>query len=236
MRARSVAFSECRRRHYLFEIEVLLDDNKSITSNAITCFSEPGCNNSLIHRSMSALRFDTLSSAAALTIGSTGVFACLYLLFCVRFADIISPQCVVAAAGSDVVHLVQANGSLALTPLALSWQSSTSSCSRPSVHDCFINATRHGIDGATRFTCFALDDALDTVFISVQDAELALRQSPVSTLSWLLFVAATLVLCLPCCFVGGSLMCCLAFGFDVPLLARLVKFRCDVPTNEAKQV
>lgn len=189
---------------------------------------------SSIHRSMSSLRFDTLSSAAALTIGSAGVFACLYLLFCVRFADIISAQCVVAA--GDAVHVLHPNGSLALTPVALSWQSGTSSCSRSSVHDCFVNATRHGIDGATRFNCFALDDALATVFISVQDAEFALRQSPVSTLSWLLFVAATLVLCLPCCFVGGSLMCCLAFGFDVPILARLVKFRCDVPTNEAKQV
>jgi hypothetical protein len=184
---------------------------------------------------MSSLRFDTLSSAAALTIGSTGVFACLYLLFCVRFADIVSHQCVIGSS-LDVAHVLQANGSLALSPLSLSWHSSTSSCSHPTVHKCLLNATRHGTDGATRFDCFALDDALDTVFISVQDAELALRQSPVSTLSWLLFAAASLLLCLPCCFVGGSLMCCLAFGFDVPILARLVRFRCDVPTNEAKQV
>jgi hypothetical protein len=179
------------------------------------------------------MRFDTLSSAIALIVGSIGVGACLYLLFCVRFANVQQLDCVADDHEISIVSSLINNQSV-----SLQWQKNSSSCSnRLIVRDCLLNVTRvHGNSNAIQFNCFALDDEIDNnVYISTIDAELALANSAASSLSWILFIITSIVLCLPCCFVGGSLMCCLAFGFDIPILNRLARFRCDVPV-ESKQV
>jgi hypothetical protein len=54
----------------------------------------------------------------------------------------------------------------------------------------------------------------------------------------LMFCLLSMLLCLPCCFIGGSLMLCVALGVQVPdfLLARIARLRCDVTPSAAKQV
>jgi hypothetical protein len=206
---------------------------RSAISSLITC-SVNACFSVIAAPMSGTFRFDTFSSAVALTVGSAGVAVCLYLLFCVRFSDVAAHQCVIDDSAAVRLLLAHSNNETAVT---LSWHNTTSSCSHlgATFRDCLLNATRHHERNALRFSCFALDDDLYTVFLSARDAEFALSHAPVSTLAWLLFAATALILCLPCCFVGGSLMCCLAFGFDVPILNRLMRFRCDVPTD-AKQV
>lgn len=85
--------------------------------------------------------------------------------------------------------------------------------------------------------CFALSDDPVHAWLSERAAADAARQTPATTAQWLAMCALALIMCLPCCFVGGILSLLVAFGFDVPLLAKLSALRCDVRTDAAtKQV
>lgn len=84
--------------------------------------------------------------------------------------------------------------------------------------------------------CYALSDDAVHAWLSEDAAAEAARQTPGTTAQWLAMTALALLMCLPCCLAGGVLSLLVAFGVDVPLMAKLSNLRCDVRTDAAKHV
>jgi hypothetical protein len=88
------------------------------------------------------------------------------------------------------------------------------------------------VTSAVGFLCVWLLTVDQAFLADEDDAAVATAASP------LMFCVFSMLLCLPCCFIGGSLMLCVALGVQVPdfLLARIARLRCDVTPSAAKQV